>query len=126
MAVTDESIIFNTATTVYDGETILSNEVEIQGEKIPPILTKSTTFTGEWKKRSIIPYKILYKNNNAFANINAPFADVLDVKTAFLAGSFRVDGVVVTPLTTTPAITYTFTSVPANTTIKVEFNVTVL
>jgi uncharacterized repeat protein (TIGR01451 family) len=121
MATTD---IINKASGTVNGESVNSNIVTILAKVLPVVIVKSTTFVGEWKSKDTITWKIVCTNPNTVQPLNnILFTDVLDVKTTYVVGSFKINNITTTPVSTTPALTHTITTIPALGSVTIEFNV---
>lgn len=118
------NIITNKGEVTYKSNQIKSNEVVINlppnmQPKIKKKANKTSVSVGDTIKYTI---EITGRDNTVSSY---PFSDTLDTDTEYIAGTFKVDGTAQTPTATSPTITYTLT-IPADTTVVVEFDVLVL
>lgn len=116
--------IKNKATIEDDKEIITSNEVEVDEKILKATIVKSTTFVGEWKSGDTIKWKFVITNPNKNATkANIKFSDTLDLQTAYIPSTFKVDNITKTPTTTTPAVTYTILTLAPLASTTIEFDV---
>lgn len=116
--------IYNRSSIMFDGEPIYSNEVMTDIDlalTIVKTVDKTSAMAG-----NILEYSILISNPNNYEVTDILFVDTYDnVQTTYLANTFSVDGVMATPDSILPTITYNIPSIDALGDVTITFQVTI-
>lgn len=114
----------NTSSISYGGSTINSNAVDTVLLLAPTILKavdKLTASIGD-----TLTYTVTIANVGLSAITNLPFTDALPAGSAYVTGSFTVNGTAATPTVTANTLTYTIPTIAALGSASIQFQVKVV
>lgn len=115
--------ILNTASVLFDGATITSNQTTTDIDQ-PLTLVKSVDKLNALPGQTLT-YSIVVNNPNDYAVSGISFMDSYDsTQTTYVADSFTFENASATPTIVDP-IAYTIATIPALTSVTITFQVTV-
>jgi uncharacterized repeat protein (TIGR01451 family) len=101
----------NTASVVYNGTTVTSNTAStllLLAPTVSKTVDKLSANVGD-----TLTYTVTVTNVSLSSITNLPFTDALPQGSAYVGGSFAVNGTSATPTVTDNTLTYTIPSIPA-------------